>query len=601
MTDRFIGKKIGPYRIDHEVGRGGMGVVYRGHQESLHRTVAIKVLPQSLATDPEMVSRFQQEARAIAGIHHENVVQIHDIFEARGNHFLVMEFLDGVPLSVLIERRVLTQEQVLAVGRSVAHALAAVHQRGIVHRDIKSHNVMVTRDGKVKLMDFGIARVQGGVKTVAGTILGTPDYMAPEQVQSGEITPRTDIYSLGVLLYEMATGQLPFQAGDTFALAMKHVTEQPRPPRQVNPVVTRDLEATILCAMSKDPARRQESALLLEKELVAIGSARGQDVTVASANPKATVLPPPPPVPAEQTPAQPAAAVPAQVSTPDSATLHPSAPAARALPGPIAQVPGRARELAAAGLAALVGLRAATPQVQLRPSARLGRVSLALLLLIVLGVGLSMALWRDRIEITPTTGTVSIGSGTGPTVAQPLSPAPADEAIVALPDVTPDPPQPEPEAAPRPAVEEAPARPEPVVTAPEPEPLPEPEPTKATEDLDPYDLDPRETFVCSDYVEFDVSPEEALIFVDGEYLGIADEWDGQGGGDEWRPAMGSYDVEISCKGYESRSIRIILDAKAEDSECDIDFSLRRLTRDQEPKGKGRLRRIFKRGRANQCG
>lgn len=554
MTANFIGKTIGPYRIDHEIGRGGMGVVYHAHQPSLNRSVAVKVLPHSLASDPEMVSRFQQEARALAGIQHENIVHIHDILEESGTWFLVMEYLDGVQLSELIERGVLDEEQILAVGRSIAHALTVVHARGIVHRDIKSHNVMVTRDGKVKLMDFGVARVEGGVKTVAGSVLGTPDYMAPEQIQGQEITPRTDLYSLGVLLYEMCTGRLPYEADDPFALAMKHVTDEPTPPRELKPGLSKDLEDTILRAMSKDPEQRQESASLLEKELVTIGTMLGHDVTLGEANPRPTDMPPLPP----ETPSA------ASNSTPKT-------------------TPNK-------------GVRLDFETLTVRARQNWLRLAAAALLMLLFGVGLSMALKGDEgVRIAQETG----GAGGSVLPSQPASGgggsgAPSSDQGPRTPivlenvlggnetsdaDVTAEEVVAEPVAKPQ----ATPAREKPKVEV-EKEPAPEAPAPAAKEARRPAPTQPvfpEPDYRCSEYAEFDVSPEEARVIVDGVDIGEADAWDGSGGGDEWTPGPGRYTVEIACRGYESRTVTLLIDPRADDDECDVDFELERLLSKRE--------------------
>jgi len=273
MSDAWIGKTLGRYRIDREVGRGGMGVVFEGSQLSLNRRVAIKMLPAQLALDPQFKERFYQEAEVIARLDHENIVHVYDIEEIDGASFIIMEYVDGESVRELRERRgKLSPEEVRTLGVAVARALAAAHALGIVHRDVKSHNVMVTREGKIKLMDFGIARVSdGGIRTATGAVLGTPEYMAPEQARTGQVTFRTDLYSLGVLLYELATGSLPFEGGDPFSIAFKHVTETPEPPRQREPSVPEWLEAIILRAMAKDPNERHGSAEELAAELLAAG------------------------------------------------------------------------------------------------------------------------------------------------------------------------------------------------------------------------------------------------------------------------------------------------------------------------------------------
>lgn len=316
MADSWIGKTLGRYRIDREVGRGGMGVVYEGRQLSLNRKVAIKVLPPSLALDEEFKQRFYQEARVIAGLTHENLVHVYDVEEVDGTSFIVMELIEGESVRELRERRgKLSPGEVCDIGIAVARALSVAHQRGIVHRDVKSHNVMVARDGVgkqiFKLMDFGIARVpSGGIRTATGAILGTPEYMAPEQAQTGELTPRTDLYSLGVMLYELATGCLPFEGGDPFSLAFKHVTEAPTRPCEHDASIPSALEAVILQAMSKDPQERQASALEMVGELQRARGPQTMDLPPTRLVqdrhiplPPPLVVPPPPPPPPGPSPA----------------------------------------------------------------------------------------------------------------------------------------------------------------------------------------------------------------------------------------------------------------------------------------------------------
>jgi serine/threonine protein kinase len=274
MTDSLIGRKLGRYQIVEKLGQGGMGMVYKAVQASLHRTVAIKVLPAQLALDTEFVERFRQEAQVVARLQHDGIVHIYDIDQAEiaGGllYFIVMELVDGQTLRQLVARgRKLEPARVREIGRAVGQALEYAHQRGIVHRDVKSANVMITAAGKIKLMDFGIAKAAagGGVKTVTGSVLGTPEYMAPEQAQSGLVTAQSDIYSLGILLYELTTGRLPHTGTDPFGIALKHLTAEPIRPREIDPQIPEWLEAVILKALIKDPARRYLRAADLVADL----------------------------------------------------------------------------------------------------------------------------------------------------------------------------------------------------------------------------------------------------------------------------------------------------------------------------------------------
>lgn len=303
MSDSFIGRQVGKYEILEKLGQGGMGKVYKGRQTSLNRLVAIKVLPAQLALDPEFVQRFRQEALVIAELQHENIVHIYDVDSvphAGGDDlwFIVMEYVDGYNLR---ERpggsRAMAAADVRSIGLALADALEYAHQRGIVHRDIKSANVMVTREGKIKLMDFGVAKSAGGIRTATGSVLGTPDYMSPEQARGGEIGPYSDIYSLGVLLYELSTGRLPFSGGDPFQVAFRHVSETPPAPSSIVPTLPEWLETVILKCLEKDPGDRYPSATELEQDLEQLPGTTDLDATIRTPPGGASLLPPESPRP----------------------------------------------------------------------------------------------------------------------------------------------------------------------------------------------------------------------------------------------------------------------------------------------------------------
>src|SRR5271169_2509678 len=214
------GTKLGPYEIQNSLGAGGMGEVYRATDTKLGRDVALKVLPAEMAQDPERLARFRREAKALAQLDHPNIVTIHSVEECDGVHFLTMQLVEGQSLDRLIPQGGLPVEQIVEFASALGDALAAAHEKGIVHRDLKPANVMVTNDGRVKVLDFGLARdVSASGETEAtltsagptqdGIVMGTPSYMSPEQLSGREIDHRTDIFSLGVLLYEMAAGTRP--------------------------------------------------------------------------------------------------------------------------------------------------------------------------------------------------------------------------------------------------------------------------------------------------------------------------------------------------------------------------------------------------------
>ena len=261
------GTVIGNYRVTAILGKGGMGVVYRAEHTRIGRKCAMKVLRGEFVEDPAIVQRFFDEARAANQVGHENVVEVFDFIEQPGMRAYVMELLDGVPLSKLIGAPAFSLDRALKIARQVADALAAVHAAGIVHRDLKPDNVFLTTKAKqpdfVKLLDFGVAKLlevgdgDGSAPlTQAGMVLGTPAYMAPEQLKGGEVDRRSDIYSFGVILYEMATGQRPFRAKTIPELMLKHVSDPPPRPTSVLSSIPLMLEDLILRCLEKEPARR---------------------------------------------------------------------------------------------------------------------------------------------------------------------------------------------------------------------------------------------------------------------------------------------------------------------------------------------------------
>ncbi len=255
----LVGRKLGKYLVESELGRGGMGVVYRAQQTNLDRIVAIKVLAPSLIGDPDGVMRFQREARAIARLNHHGIIQVFDIEEAEDLFFLVMEYVEGEGLDTFLAKNKISQGRILRIVSDIADALHFAHEKGVVHRDIKPANVMLTKDGRVKVADFGLAHFldsAGGGQTKTGMVLGSPSYMSPEQVQGQRVDRRSDIYSLGVVLFRMLTGRVPFVAESSHALLFKHVQEQPPDPRELNPEITPEIRRLVLKALAKKTTDR---------------------------------------------------------------------------------------------------------------------------------------------------------------------------------------------------------------------------------------------------------------------------------------------------------------------------------------------------------
>ncbi|MFL5961564.1 MAG: protein kinase domain-containing protein [Gaiellaceae bacterium] len=247
------------YEVEELVGTGGMSSVFRAHDRLLDRKVALKVLHQQYTDDPEYVERFRREARAVAALSHPNIVTVIDRGEHENRQFIVFEYIDGENLKALIQRRgPAPPATALELALQVARGLSFAHQRGLVHRDVKPQNVLLNGDGQAKVTDFGIARsldVQHGM-TQTGTVLGTSDYIAPEQAQGQRVDEHTDVYSLGVVLYEMLTNEVPFPGENFVAVAMRHINEPPPAIRDKRPDVSPRLEAAVQRAMAKQPEDR---------------------------------------------------------------------------------------------------------------------------------------------------------------------------------------------------------------------------------------------------------------------------------------------------------------------------------------------------------
>jgi Tol biopolymer transport system component len=261
-TQSLVGSHLGKYEIKAEIGRGGMGSVYLGYDPLLDRQVAVKVLAPHLVWDQEFVERFVREARAAARLKHPNVVTVFDVGQEASWYYFVMEHLAGETLAARLQREgALPAQEALSILRPLAAALDYAHHRGIVHRDVKPGNVMLGPEGQVTLMDFGIARAaQEGRLTGTGTVVGTPEYMSPEQARGMTVDARTDQYSLGVVAYQMLSGQVPFQADSTLALMYKIVHEPPPPLSQFRPDLPAGAGAALEQALAKEPGARYAGA-----------------------------------------------------------------------------------------------------------------------------------------------------------------------------------------------------------------------------------------------------------------------------------------------------------------------------------------------------
>src|SRR5689334_15846966 len=260
---------VGRYEITGELGRGAMGVVYKALDPTIGRTVALKTMRLDVhgLDAQEMVRRFQNEARAAGVLNHPNIVTIYDAGEEDGIFYIAMEFIEGTTLhEVLTEQRVLATDEVLQLTRQISRGLDYAHSNGIVHRDIKPANIMITGNGTVKIMDFGIAK-SGGQVTNTGQVLGTPNYMAPEQVRGKPLDGRSDLFSFGVMLYEMLTGEKPFVGQNVTTIIYKIVNENPIAPRDLDVTVHPGLSAIVTKALAKSPDERYQSGAELIHDL----------------------------------------------------------------------------------------------------------------------------------------------------------------------------------------------------------------------------------------------------------------------------------------------------------------------------------------------
>ncbi len=326
------GSMIGPYRVVEQVGRGGMATVYKAHHAALARYVAIKVLPEFLAGEEGFKERFQQEAVAVAKLRHPNILAVFDYGNADGTAYIVNEFVDGGTLSDQLGSP-LPVDYVVSTLKPIASALDYAHARGILHRDIKPSNILMNMEGTPVLGDFGLAKMmeRGAGLTQAGMIVGTPEYMSPEQCSGEGVASAADIYSLGVVAYQMLTGQLPFMAATPAAVINAQLHNQLPPPRSINPDLSPEVEGVLLKALAKAPKDRYRTAAGMVKALQDAGVS-----ATASEHPPAAPLPPSPePTMVMGAPPPPSAAP--QPTTP------PPPPAMTPAPGipPTSQPPGQ--------------------------------------------------------------------------------------------------------------------------------------------------------------------------------------------------------------------------------------------------------------------
>jgi len=267
--DKYIGQMLdNRYEIIEEIGVGGMAVVYKAKCHRLNRLVAVKILKNEYAKDSEFRRRFHEESQAVAMLSHPNIVSVYDVSRSGDTEYIVMELIDGITLKQYMSKKgVLSWREALHFSSQIVKALSHAHSRGIIHRDIKPHNIMILRDGSIRVADFGIARFTTSQSTLTQEALGSVHYISPEQARGSHIDARSDLYSLGVVMYEMLTGRLPYEGDSPVSVAIQHINSMPLMPREINPDIPEALEAITMRAMSANMSRRYDSADEMYKDL----------------------------------------------------------------------------------------------------------------------------------------------------------------------------------------------------------------------------------------------------------------------------------------------------------------------------------------------
>lgn len=494
-----VPERLGRYEIQGEIGRGAMGVVYRGWDPQLERPVAIKAINAeavSGGTAEEIVARFIREAKLAARIAHPGVVTVYDAGEERGTLYQVMELVDGESLAARLRRGAFpSQREALELAAQVAEALGAAHQAGVVHRDVKPANILIDKNGRVKVSDFGVAKAVGEATglTRTGTAVGSPAYMSPEQVRGEHVDPRSDLFSLGVILYEMLMKKRPFPAETLTTLVYQILNTDPLADPQAFSSLRPELVEFLKWCLAKDPAQRIPDALTFAAQARALARQLDPEPTVSTL-PTVSIAAPP----------------------------------------------------------ALSGHEPAAESRGARPRWVLGAVLLGILAVVVVAL---FALRRP----TPPPATVLLAEATPvpeevfPTESAgqlPLAPTPTPTRV--------------PTATPRPS-----PTPVPVVVALEPIPLPTATPTPPPPVV--------KTYFGRRGAVFNVDPEEALVEIDGKVIGIADDWDGKGGGKVYVfPGPGTYYAKLSLKGYRTVWVAIVISPSAKDEKADVDWEMEEL-------------------------
>jgi serine/threonine-protein kinase len=541
------GSRLGRFELTSVLGQGAMGVVYLASDPNIERPVAIKTLRRDVGggAAEELESRFLKEAKLAGRLQHPNIVTIYEAGRDKDNLFIAMEYVDGRPLThSLGPRTTLTLPQKLDIARQVAEALSHAHERGVLHRDVKPGNILLSRDGRVKVTDFGIGKLLSGASdlTRTGQMLGSPAYMSPEQVRGEKLDGRSDLFSLGVVLYEMLTGQRPFPGDSITTLVYQILHTEPRDPLSLRadlPVETREVFARLL-AKSRDARPRDARAFIAEIRRIEAHHRETEPTQVVFVPPASLEPPAPPAQPDLAT--RPAAGPPAAAP----ATLAPSAPPRSFRPRP-AHLFGLAALLVA--VAAVIGIWRNT---------REGRSGIA-----------APAPAPTSAPPVPEGSAAAAATAPASTPAALPTPGPAAAADAVV-------------GAPRPIRRptEAPVeRPAPAASELEPTARPAPrEPTPEPEETESGGEAARE-YRTRQSARFGLSPDQARLYVDGRYVGVADDWDDSGGGREFEfGRSGRHRVRVELPGYRTMHLDVVVSSSAEEDSVEIDDDLDRVSR-----------------------
>ena len=286
--EKYVGAVLdGRYKIEKVIGMGGMAVVFKAEDIAAKKTVAIKLLREDTAQEEESVKRFINESKAVSMLSHPNIVKIYSVSVREDLKYIVMEYIEGITLKTYMQKkRVMKVDEILKCAGQILNALDHAHSKGIVHRDIKPQNIMLTRNGQIKVTDFGIAKLPNAeTVTMTDKAIGTVYYISPEQASGKAIDSRSDLYSLGVTMYEMATGELPFDADSPVSVALMQVNDKPVPPKEINPEIPTGLQQIIANAMEKDPDERYQNAREMQSDIAELR--KNPRATFKNANKKA--------------------------------------------------------------------------------------------------------------------------------------------------------------------------------------------------------------------------------------------------------------------------------------------------------------------------